>query len=43
MEPIFDTLTITAIISATCVTLLVLVLADCCKMKKLIQQFFGDE
>lgn len=43
MEPIFDALTISAIISAVCVMLLVLVLSNCCKMRKVLHQFFSQD
>ena len=42
MEPIFDTLTLTAIISAACVMALLLVLNNCCKVRKTIHHLFHD-
>lgn len=40
MEPIFDTLTLTAIISAAGVLAMVLVLSNCCKVRKVLHQLF---
>ena len=42
MEPIFDTLTLTAIISAAGVMLLILVLNNCCKMRKTLHHLFHN-
>jgi hypothetical protein len=42
MEPVFDSLTIIAIISVTCFILLMLVVLDCCKMRKYLRDLlFG--
>ena len=40
MDPIFDTLTLTAMISVACVMAMVLVLNNCCKMRKILHQLF---
>lgn len=43
MEPVFDTLTIIAIISVTCFILLMLVLLNCCKMRKNLRDLLFDK
>jgi hypothetical protein len=43
MEIIFDTLTLITIISVTCIIATMLVLMDCCKVRKNLHKFFSSE
>jgi hypothetical protein len=42
MEIIFDTLTLIATISVTCITLAILVLLDCCKLRKNLNKLLSS-
>ena len=43
MEPVYDALTITAIISVACVALLILAVLNCCKTRENIRKLLINE